>query len=50
MLDRLIASATEAGYARIVLGSPDFMTAAHTLYRSSGLDHQDWICSSVHET
>lgn len=36
MLDRLIESATVAGYARIVLDSPDFMTAAHTLYRSSG--------------
>jgi GNAT superfamily N-acetyltransferase len=36
MLDRLIAAASTAGYERIRLDSPDFMTAAHGLYRSSG--------------
>jgi predicted GNAT family acetyltransferase len=36
MLDRLIAAARTAGYQRIRPDSPDFMTAAHGLYRSSG--------------
>jgi GNAT superfamily N-acetyltransferase len=36
MLDELITSAGTAGYQRIRLDSPDFMTAAHALYRSSG--------------
>ena len=36
MLDALIASAEQAGYERIRLDSPDFMTAAHALYRSEG--------------
>jgi GNAT superfamily N-acetyltransferase len=36
MLDALIASAERAGYERIRLDSPDFMTAAHALYRSEG--------------
>jgi GNAT superfamily N-acetyltransferase len=36
MLDRLIEEARMAGYARIKLDSPEFMTAAHRLYRSSG--------------
>lgn len=36
MLDRLIAAARSAGYRRVQLDSPDFMTAAHGLYRSSG--------------
>ena len=38
LLDRLIELATEAGYERILLDSPDFMTAAHGLYRSSGFE------------
>jgi GNAT superfamily N-acetyltransferase len=38
MLDQLIASAWTAGYQRIRLDSPDFMTAAHGLYRSSGFE------------
>src|SRR6266508_2333270 len=38
LLDRLIELATQAGYERILLDSPDFMTAAHGLYRSSGFD------------
>src|SRR5690349_20623646 len=36
MLDRLIAEAGEAGYVRVRLDSPDFMTAAHELYYSRG--------------
>jgi GNAT superfamily N-acetyltransferase len=36
MLEALIASADEGGYERIRLDSPDFMTAAHALYRSEG--------------
>jgi GNAT superfamily N-acetyltransferase len=36
MLDELIAAARSAGYERLRLDSPDFMTAAHTLYRSRG--------------
>lgn len=36
MLDRLIRSAQAAGYQRVRLDSPDFMTAAHALYRASG--------------
>jgi GNAT superfamily N-acetyltransferase len=36
MLDRLIAEAGEAGYVRMRLDSPDFMTAAHELYYSRG--------------
>lgn len=36
MLDQLIEAARTAGYVRIRLDSPDFMTAAHGLYRSSG--------------
>jgi GNAT superfamily N-acetyltransferase len=34
LLDQLIAAARTAGYERIRLDSPDFMTAAHGLYRS----------------
>lgn len=34
MLDLLIAAAIAEGYRRIRLDSPDFMTAAHGLYRS----------------
>jgi ribosomal protein S18 acetylase RimI-like enzyme len=36
MLDHLIAAARAAGYERIRLDSPDFMTSAHALYRSFG--------------
>jgi len=36
MLDELVASARAVGYAQIRLDSPDFMSAAHGLYRSSG--------------
>lgn len=36
MLDHLIAAARTAGYGRIRLDSPDFMTSAHALYRSRG--------------
>lgn len=36
LLDRLITTARTAGYWRMRLDSPDFMTAAHGLYRSSG--------------
>jgi GNAT superfamily N-acetyltransferase len=36
MLERLIEAARAAGYGSIRLDSPDFMTAAHALYRSSG--------------
>ena len=36
MFDRLIALATVDGYQWIRLDSPDFMTAAHDLYRSAG--------------
>jgi GNAT superfamily N-acetyltransferase len=36
MVDRLLEAAREAGYERIVLDSPEFMTAAHDLYRSKG--------------
>jgi GNAT superfamily N-acetyltransferase len=36
MLDQLIATASAARYERIRLDSPDFMTAAHGLYRSRG--------------
>jgi GNAT superfamily N-acetyltransferase len=36
LLERLIEAARAAGYGSIRLDSPDFMTAAHALYRSSG--------------
>lgn len=35
LLDQLLAAAGAAGYTRVRLDSPDFMTAAHGLYRSS---------------
>jgi GNAT superfamily N-acetyltransferase len=40
MLERLLERGTSAGYARIVLDSPDFMTAAHELYRSKGFTNR----------
>jgi GNAT superfamily N-acetyltransferase len=36
ILDRLIAEAAARAYTTIRLDSPDFMTAAHALYRSRG--------------
>ena len=36
ILDGLIAAAGQANYARIRLDSPDFMSAAHALYRGRG--------------
>lgn len=36
ILQRLIRVAEEAGYTQVRLDSPDFMTAAHALYRSCG--------------
>ena len=38
LLDGLIAAAREAGYARLRLDSPDFMTDAHRLYRRRGFE------------
>jgi GNAT superfamily N-acetyltransferase len=38
ILDGLIAAAERAGYAFIRLDSPDFMTAAHGLYRARGFE------------
>lgn len=36
MLDRLIGRARDCGYESVRLDSPDFLIAAHALYRSSG--------------
>jgi L-amino acid N-acyltransferase YncA len=36
LLDELLSAARDAGYERVRLDSPDFMTAAHGLYRSRG--------------
>lgn len=36
ILDELLAGADRNGYTRIRLDSPDFMTAAHALYRGRG--------------
>jgi GNAT superfamily N-acetyltransferase len=38
LLDGLIAAAGEAGYARLRLDSPDFMTDAHRLYLRRGFE------------
>jgi GNAT superfamily N-acetyltransferase len=38
LLDGLIAAAREAGYARLRLDSPDFLTDAHRLYRRRGFE------------
>jgi predicted GNAT family acetyltransferase len=36
LLEQLIEAARRAGYERVSLDSPDFMTAPHGLYRASG--------------
>lgn len=36
ILQSLVQAAEEAGYTQVRLDSPDFMTAAHALYRSCG--------------
>ncbi len=36
ILEHLMAAAQSAGYARVRLDSPDFMSAAHAMYRSRG--------------
>jgi GNAT superfamily N-acetyltransferase len=36
LLDELLSAARHAGYQSVRLDSPDFMTAAHALYRSRG--------------
>src|SRR5437870_2411593 len=46
MLDRLIAQARTVGYARIRLDSPEFMTAAHGLYRTGGFSDIDAYAES----
>jgi GNAT superfamily N-acetyltransferase len=38
MLDQLIKAGRDAGCGRLVLDSPDFMTAAHALYRAHGFE------------
>ena len=38
LLDGLIAAAGEAGYARLRLDNPDFMTDAHRLYLRRGFE------------
>jgi GNAT superfamily N-acetyltransferase len=38
LLNRLIEFATIAGYRWVSLDSPDFMIAAHSLYRSAGFE------------
>ena len=36
LVDELIAQLRREGYERVRLDSPDFLAAAHTLYRSTG--------------
>jgi len=36
LLESLLTAAGDAGYTKVRLDSPDFMTAAHALYRSCG--------------
>jgi ribosomal protein S18 acetylase RimI-like enzyme len=50
ILGYLLAAAEEAGYTRVRLDSPTFMTAAHALYRSHGfVDIEPYAESEIPE-
>jgi GNAT superfamily N-acetyltransferase len=50
LVDSLVRLASVAGYERLRLDSPDFMTAAHSLYRSAGfMDIEPYAESEVPE-